>query len=153
MPPGDEAKPISCPICKEPLKSEFLEDDEEWVWRNAVKRDEKVCLASWLCTMAMLTTLDSFQIYHATCHAEASASKSTLAVRLRNEVAGSRSRSNTPEKTRTPPKIAVDGVPRKSESPTPTTPVGTKRKAEDDHPHGHSGSGDAPPSKKLAVAA
>lgn len=44
VPPGDEAKPISCPICKEPLKSEFLEDDEEWVWRNAVQRDDKVCV-------------------------------------------------------------------------------------------------------------
>ena len=42
VPPGDEAKPISCPICKEPLKSEFMEDDEEWVWRNAVKREDKV---------------------------------------------------------------------------------------------------------------
>ena len=30
VPPGDEAKSISCPICKEPLKSEFMEDDEEW---------------------------------------------------------------------------------------------------------------------------
>ena len=29
VPPGDEAKAISCPICKEPLKSEFLEDDED----------------------------------------------------------------------------------------------------------------------------
>ena len=43
VPPGDEAKPISCPICKEPLKSEFMEDDEEWVWRNAVKKDDRVC--------------------------------------------------------------------------------------------------------------
>ncbi len=42
VPPGDEAKPISCPICKEHLKSEFLEDDEEWVWRNAIKKDERV---------------------------------------------------------------------------------------------------------------
>lgn len=42
VPPGDEAKPISCPICKEPLKSEFLEDDEEWVWRNALKKDDRV---------------------------------------------------------------------------------------------------------------
>ena len=42
VPPGDEAKPISCPICKEPLKSEFLEDDEEWVWRNAIKKDDRV---------------------------------------------------------------------------------------------------------------
>ena len=42
VPPGDEAKPISCPICKETLKSEFMEDDEEWVWRNAVKKDDRV---------------------------------------------------------------------------------------------------------------
>ena len=35
VPPGDEAKPISCPICEETLRSEFLEDDEDdedWVW-------------------------------------------------------------------------------------------------------------------------
>ena len=31
VPPGDEAKPISCPICKETLKVEFLEDHDEWV--------------------------------------------------------------------------------------------------------------------------
>jgi pre-mRNA cleavage complex 2 protein Pcf11 len=43
VPAGDEAKPISCPICKETLKSEFLEDEEEWVWKNAVKKDERVC--------------------------------------------------------------------------------------------------------------
>lgn len=42
VPPGDEAKAIACPICKETLKSEFMEDDEEWVWRNAVKKDERV---------------------------------------------------------------------------------------------------------------
>lgn len=44
VPPGDEAKPISCPVCKELFKSEFLEDDEEWVWKNAVKKDDRVCL-------------------------------------------------------------------------------------------------------------
>ena len=42
VPPGDEAMTISCPICKETLKAEFLEDDEEWVWRNAVRKDDKV---------------------------------------------------------------------------------------------------------------
>jgi len=42
VPAGDEAKNISCPICKETLKSEFLEDDEEWVWKNAVKKDDRV---------------------------------------------------------------------------------------------------------------
>ncbi|CAL1700836.1 unnamed protein product [Somion occarium] len=31
VPPGDEAQSMSCPICKEPLKAEFLEDDEESV--------------------------------------------------------------------------------------------------------------------------
>jgi len=46
VPPGDEAKPMSCPICKETLKTEFLEDDEEWVWKNAVRKDEKVRLGS-----------------------------------------------------------------------------------------------------------
>lgn len=44
VPPGDEAKPLACPICKETLKSEFLEDDEEWVWKNAIKKDDRVCL-------------------------------------------------------------------------------------------------------------
>jgi pre-mRNA cleavage complex 2 protein Pcf11 len=50
VPPGDEAKTLSCPICKETLKSEFLEDDEEWVWKNAVKKDDRVCNQSlgWL---------------------------------------------------------------------------------------------------------
>ena len=44
VPPGDEAKPISCPICKETMKSEFLEDDEDWVWKNAIKKDDRVCI-------------------------------------------------------------------------------------------------------------
>jgi len=72
VPPGDEAKPVSCPICKETIKLEFLEDDEDWVWKNAIKKDDRV--------------------YHATCHAEAVASTNNLAARLRNELtSGSRS--------------------------------------------------------------
>ena len=46
VPPGDEPKPISCPTCKETLKSEFLKDDEDWVWKNAVLKDERVRLLS-----------------------------------------------------------------------------------------------------------
>ena len=42
VPRGDEAQTVSCPICKESLKSEFLEDDEDWVWKNATKKDDKV---------------------------------------------------------------------------------------------------------------
>lgn len=43
VPPGDEAKPLACPICKEQLNSEFLEEDEEWVWKNAIRKDDRVC--------------------------------------------------------------------------------------------------------------
>ncbi|KAK2466292.1 hypothetical protein APHAL10511_001934 [Amanita phalloides] len=108
VPPGDEAKPLSCPICKELLKSEFLEDDEDWVWKNAIKKEEKV--------------------YHATCYAEATAVKSSYAARLLL-----RSRSGTPETQSslvTPP--AESRVSR-SKSPS-ISPVhesklaGTKRK-------------------------
>ena len=53
VPPGDEAKTIACPICKEVLKSEFQEDEEEWVWKNAINADGRVrlniCLAATLC--------------------------------------------------------------------------------------------------------
>ncbi|KAI9001076.1 hypothetical protein BD414DRAFT_473529 [Trametes punicea] len=131
VPPGDEAKPISCPICKEPLKSEFLEDDEEWVWRNAIKKDER--------------------IYHATCHAEAVASKSSLAVRLRNE-ASSRSRSRTPE-ARTPPRTLATLHPdsRMSESPTPSKLAGTKRKAEDEAAQLTKNGPDRPHVKRIAT--
>ncbi|EIW62016.1 uncharacterized protein TRAVEDRAFT_57146 [Trametes versicolor FP-101664 SS1] len=121
VPPGDEAKPISCPICKEHLKSEFLEDDEEWVWRNAVKKDDR--------------------IYHATCHAEAVASKSTLAVRLRNETS-SRSRSHTPE---TPKDYLL------SESPSPSRRAGLKRKAEDESANPATNEMDAPQVKRVAT--
>lgn len=44
VPPDDEAKPISCPICKERIKTEFSEDDKGWIWRNAILKDEKVRL-------------------------------------------------------------------------------------------------------------
>ncbi|EUC66379.1 CID (CTD-interacting domain) domain protein, putative [Rhizoctonia solani AG-3 Rhs1AP] len=105
VPPGEEAKPALCPICKESIKSEYLEDDEEWVWRNAVNVKG--------------------QIYHATCHDEAGQANS-LASRLRLEMGaasgGSRSRSLTPERlsasplTRSPGgTVRVAGVKRKAE--------------------------------------
>ncbi|KAI6030138.1 hypothetical protein EDC04DRAFT_2869047 [Pisolithus marmoratus] len=39
---GHKAKSIYCLICKETMKSEFLEDDEDWVWRDAVRKDDKI---------------------------------------------------------------------------------------------------------------
>ncbi|GBE79674.1 hypothetical protein BKA93DRAFT_758248 [Sparassis latifolia] len=135
VPSGDEAKSISCPICKEPLKSEFLEDDEEWVWRNAVKKDDR--------------------IFHATCHAEATTSKTNLVARLRNEAA-SRSRSRTPEKSSartTPPKVPVPLDAPLRKSATPPGSGGRKRKAEEiDATSAHEGAQDAPPLKKLQLA-
>ncbi|GAB1519691.1 mRNA 3' end processing factor [Rhizoctonia solani] len=105
VPPGEEAKPALCPICKESIKSEYLEDDEEWVWRNAVNVKG--------------------QIYHATCFDEAG-QVGSLASRLRLEMGAtgghSRSRSLTPERlpasplTRSPGgTIRVAGVKRKAE--------------------------------------
>lgn len=78
IPPGDEAKRTKCPICKETIKTEFLDDEEEWVWRNAVSVKGK--------------------IYHATCHADAVAANFA---RVRHEgVSGTgRSRSATPDTT------------------------------------------------------
>ncbi|KAL0573968.1 mRNA 3' end processing factor [Marasmius crinis-equi] len=107
VPPGDESKTISCPVCKEILSPEFVEDDEEWVWKNAVKKDER--------------------IYHATCHAEASSN--TLVARLRTDVTSSRSRSGTPERVlQTKQQSPLRGV---SSSPD-TKLAGIKRKVEDD---------------------
>ncbi|TEB35641.1 hypothetical protein FA13DRAFT_1762697 [Coprinellus micaceus] len=133
VPPGDEAKPISCPICKERIKTEFSEEDEEWVWRNAILKDDK--------------------IYHATCHAEALSSTNTLAARLRSDLISS-SRGGTPEvngsSRSTPPPSAL----RKSLSPprSPDSKVGTKRKVEDMDSELTGNRTGTPPSKKVAMS-
>ncbi|KAG6873743.1 hypothetical protein C0995_011562 [Termitomyces sp. Mi166 len=118
VPPGAEANQLSCPVCKEALKSEFSEEEEDWVWRNAVMVDDRV--------------------YHATCHAEAAASTNTLAARLRTELATGRSRSATPEGSisRTPPLRTMlresSESPSKSPSISPSQLAGTKRKVDED---------------------
>ncbi|TFK43432.1 hypothetical protein BDQ12DRAFT_674975 [Crucibulum laeve] len=143
VPPGDEAKPVACPICKEILKSEFLEDDEDWVWKNAVKKDDRV--------------------YHATCHAEAVVSTSSLAARLRSEIAHG-SRSGTPEaqihsgtiSRATPPPVAARISKSKSPSLSPSPEAklaGTKRKIEPTDSTSTSTEADGtPPFKKLALS-
>ncbi|SCV70243.1 BQ2448_1637 [Microbotryum intermedium] len=70
---GDERR---CAICRDKFKSEWSEDDEEWVYWNAIKVEGT--------------------IYHATCYAEAKAA--THAARLRAEEAHqtSSSREATP---------------------------------------------------------
>ncbi|KAF9464447.1 hypothetical protein BDZ94DRAFT_1289358 [Collybia nuda] len=142
VPSGDEAKPISCPICKETLKSEFLEDDEDWVWKNAVMKEDRV--------------------YHATCHAEAVASTNNLAARLRTEMATG-SRSGTPEaqsmsvplSRSTPPRATLRDSMSKSPSRSPSLEsklAGMKRKV-DHNDSVISGEADGtPPFKKLALS-
>ena len=44
IPLGDEAKTVTCPICKEVLSPDLLEEDEEWVFKNAVDINGKVCI-------------------------------------------------------------------------------------------------------------
>ncbi|KAG9317423.1 hypothetical protein JVU11DRAFT_1622 [Chiua virens] len=133
VPPGDEAKSISCSICKEAMKSEFLEEDEEWVWRNAVKRDDK--------------------IYHATCYSEAMSSAQNLAARLRD----GRSRSRTPEV------VGIRSTPSKGSSQrTSLSPSSNakramlKRKIVSDDQSSEVRPGDqvdsTPPMKKLALS-
>lgn len=113
VPPGDESKTITCPICKETLQTEFNEDEEEWVWRNAIRAKTKVRRQSQNPTSDDRTksypTSSFYQVYHATCHADALASQ-TAARLLRDQTNGggtpvssqpqsrtSKSRSGTPE--------------------------------------------------------
>ena len=58
----DAAK--ECPICKEKFKGEFSEEDEEWVWLNALESDN--------------------EIYHATCFNDSKANASVLGKRERD---------------------------------------------------------------------
>jgi len=143
VPPGAEAQVVSCPICKETLKSEFLEDDEDWVWKNAVKKDDK--------------------IYHATCHAEALVSTNTLAARLRNEKTQG-SRSATPEvhpmvgiqaslRSTPPPSTHLSVSGSRSNRSTPESKVaGTKRKVEHEDSSLPQEANGTPPLKKKALS-
>ena len=148
VPPGDEATPVSCPICKETIKSEFLEDDEDWVWKNAMKKDGRVCLRGFY-PFSLLLSLR--QVYHATCHAEAVTSTNSLAARLRNELM-SGSRAGTPEvhsSRSTPPKHSMT---RASSSPSPQSkPGGTKRKVENEDASLNIEADGSPPMKKIAL--
>ncbi len=107
VPPGDESKSVTCPICRETLQNEFLEEDEEWVWKNAVQVKGKV-RARLRCVPIrgsnedeLISAMHGFQVYHATCHAETMSSAAVAVRRLKDtKLPVSRSRSRTPELTR-----------------------------------------------------
>ncbi|KAI0036792.1 hypothetical protein K488DRAFT_40518 [Vararia minispora EC-137] len=124
VPAGDEAKVIACPVCKEVLRAEFNEDDEEWIWKNARSVDGR--------------------IYHATCHAEAANSVSSLATRLLS------GRSATPPDG--PQSRAPSPQVKKESSPAPISLSGVKRKAEPDSSQSFHTTGGTPPLKKAMLA-
>lgn len=98
------------------------------------------------CLLLFLT-----QIYHATCHAEARTSATTIAARLRMDAAVVRSRSATPDVSSqrgTPPRTTSV----KTES-SPLRLAGTKRKVEsEDVPGLGSEAEGSPPMKKTLLS-
>lgn len=88
VPAGEETKSMRCPVCKEAIRSEFWEEEEEWVWRGVVRVKDKIC--------------------HTACHREMLASAAVNA-RLRVESGGSNgSRAGTPDgrgRTPTPERV------------------------------------------------
>jgi pre-mRNA cleavage complex 2 protein Pcf11 len=45
-----------CPICKEKFVSEWSEDEEEWIWKNARKVDEEIYHGSCYYSARVLST-------------------------------------------------------------------------------------------------
>lgn len=101
VPSSSSKAALPCPICKEKFVSEYNEDEEEWVWRNAVEADGQVSLVfntrcnydSIKVKLTILSTLRIEQIFHATCRADAVASA------VANRIIGSdsnRTRSQSP---------------------------------------------------------
>ena len=60
IPIGDETKPLSCPVCFYPFRTEFLQDEEEWVWTNAMKDGETVSILYTIDDGSVLTISSSY---------------------------------------------------------------------------------------------
>ncbi|GAA5824504.1 hypothetical protein JCM3770_000103 [Rhodotorula araucariae] len=87
-----------CPVCRDKLKSEWSDDEEEWVWWNAVVVDGV--------------------LYHATCHAEASLSLARASASASAAGTG----AARPSREGTPTAGAGTGVSRKRPAPPPAAP-------------------------------
>lgn len=106
--PGVATKP--CPICKELFKSEWSEEEEEWIWKNAIKVNGIY--------------------YHGSCHYSAK----TLSSSVKQASMGSR--EGTPQlsddRSPKPASSRLDQI-KEEEGRAQTPPVvGLKRKAETD---------------------
>jgi hypothetical protein len=127
--PSDPTKAaLPCPICKEKFISEFNEDEEEWIWKNAVEADGQVrdVWSGSAKRMDRPNLVESlFQIFHATCRAVAVASAvanriigpdSTVKTLARG-ASPARSRANTPQPVGASP--LANTSPRKNRDITP----------------------------------
>lgn len=127
-----------CPICKELFKSEWSEDEEEWLWKNCVKVDGTY--------------------YHGSCHYSAK----TLSNAVGRLVNGDGSRDVTPQPStadRSPQADvakatggdAVAGV-KDEQSVATVQSTGTKRKVSPvSGDEAHNGSGQGTPVKRVAL--
>ncbi|KAJ9093771.1 hypothetical protein QFC19_008210 [Naganishia cerealis] len=100
MPPNPAGKK-KCPICKEEFVDEFVQDEEEWIWRNCVK------------------VKNSY--YHATCRADAlataAANRKAVATASDGHNLRAASPSGTASRENTPPASAVGVKPETVASP------------------------------------
>ncbi|WVW83930.1 hypothetical protein I302_105953 [Kwoniella bestiolae CBS 10118] len=98
-----------CPVCKEAFVKEWSQDEEEWVWKNALNINGT--------------------IYHATCRAE----QLSALRRLKGSDPNKRSTSGSPRLTPQPSEQAPAQVQVKSENKEGLSPqMNVKRKAEDE---------------------
>lgn len=118
--PGVATKP--CPICKELFKSEWSEEEEEWIWKNAVKVNGVY--------------------YHGSCHYSAKTLSSSV-----KQTSATGSREGTPLGDAPPTKVVtsanrLEQIKEESNvsNTAPALPVaGTKRKAEQSDDDGEGG--------------
>jgi pre-mRNA cleavage complex 2 protein Pcf11 len=119
--PGVVTKP--CPICKELFKSEWSEDEEEWIWKNAVKVGEVY--------------------YHGSCHYSAK----TISTSVKQQSSDSREGTPLADALLSPKPAAGTRIQqiKSEEKSQPKAPAaGVKRKAEDEG-EGGSDAESAPP--------
>ena len=88
VPPGKNGQggggegDVKCPICKEAFRAEWSEDEEEWVWRNAISVNGKVriaCTLTHTIIIAMRMTRTR-RAMHSTIRAVATTRASAMAV-------------------------------------------------------------------------
>ncbi|PWY96894.1 hypothetical protein BCV70DRAFT_203229 [Testicularia cyperi] len=104
-----------CPICKEVFKSQWSEDEEEWIWLNAIKVDSAESGATY---------------YHASCHHSAkSLNEAVAGVGRLGTTPGAVAKRRSASRTATPSAASIAGVKRKSETSVSPEDIPVKRSA------------------------